>query len=306
MPSGRVPRNWVPRSVPEGVSVGGQAQAQVQRVSESGFAWPQEVPWSALGPEFVELYGHDDQGRLRAEHLEVMGQSGSGKSYTISTILQQRAARFDTAELAILTKQADDSLPLLGWPEIGAYDELKDYRQAIFWPRTGAVGEERERYMEERIYGLLSNLWQKDANIVLYFDEIAFIEDLSRRLKKMTRMYWREGRSHGISVIASKQRPVGINRDAHSESRWKIVFPPADMGDMPRFAEMLGRPREWQPVLESLDQTTHQFIIRNSYTKDSFISWMDEPLRPLPSQSEEAQRKRHGKGNAPYAATRVK
>ena len=100
-------------------------------------------------------------------------------------------------------------------------------------------------------------------------------------------MYWREGRSHGISLIAGAQRPVDMVRDQHSESRWKIVFPPADTGDMQRFAEMLGRVKDWQPVLESLDQPAHQFVIRNSYTKDAYISWIDEELRPLPSQQEQ-------------------
>lgn len=264
------------------------APARSRRVTpETGFTWPPEVPWSALGEDFTEAWGHDEKGNLRAEHLEVMGQSGSGKSYAISTILQQRAQRWNTAELAILTKQADDSVPLLGWPVIDDYKDLRNYRQAVFWPQTSAQGEAREKYHEEKIFDLLSRLWKPQANIVLYFDEIGYVEDLSKRLKKMVRMYWREGRSHGISVVASKQRPLGINRDAHSESRWKIVFPPADMGDMQRFAEMLGRHRDWQPVLESLDQTKHQFVLRNSFTKDAYISWIDMELRPLPSQQDQ-------------------
>jgi hypothetical protein len=263
---------------------------------DSGFTWPQMVPWSELGDDFIESYGHDDQGRLRAEHLEATGQSGSGKSYAVATILQQRAARWDTAELAVVTKAADDSIPLLGWPVIDDWRELKDYRQAVFWPQTSAQGEQREAFHEERLYGLLSKLWAPSANIVLYFDEVRYVESLSRRLRKQVRMYWREGRAHGISIMAGAQRPVEMVRDQHSESRWKIVFPPADAGDMQRFAEMLGRWRDWQPVLESLDQTAHQFILRNSFTKDSYITWVDRELRPVVSQSEESQRKT---GNRP-------
>ncbi len=276
--------------MPEGIAgPGGDVRQAVQqqtvRGGMPGFQPPPEVPWSMLGPDFIETWGHDDDGKLKAEHLEVVGQSGSGKSFAIASILQQRAARWDSAEIAVVTKQADDSIPLLGWPVAADVKEVRKYRQAVFWPQTGALGEDREKYMEPRIYDLLAALWVKDANTVIYFDEIGFIEDLSRRLKKMTRMYWREGRSHGISVIAAKQRPIGINRDAHSESRWKIVFPPADEGDMKRFAELLGRPADWEPVLRGLDQTQHQFVIRNSFTKDAFISWVDEPLRPLPSQA---------------------
>jgi hypothetical protein len=120
--------------------------------------------------------------------------------------------------------------------------------------------------------------------VVLAFDEIGYIEELSVRLKKQIRMYWREGRSHNISIVAMKQRPVGVQRDQHSESRWKIVFPPADQGDMKRFAEMLGRVGDWQPVLESVNQQNHEFVIRNSVTKDAYISWIDTELKPVESQ----------------------
>jgi len=276
------------------VQQGFVSAVETGRGSESGFQWPPEVPWSELGEDFIETYGHDDRGKLQAEHMEVTGQSGSGKSYAIATILQQRAARWDTAELGIVTKQTDDSLPKLGWPVVASYKELQQekYRQAIFWPQTTAQGEERERFHEAEIHGLLSSLWPKPgevANVVVYFDEIRYIESLSRRLKKQVRMYWREGRSHGISIIAGAQRPVEMVRDQHSESRWKIVFPPADTGDMQRFAEMLGRWKDWQPVLESLDQPRHQFVLRNSFTKEAYITWIDQILRPLPSQSAEGQ-----------------
>jgi len=273
------------------------------RVSESGFVWPPEIPWSELGPDFIEVYGHDENGDLQAESLEATGQTGSGKSFSIGTILQQRAARWNTAELAIVTKATDDSIPLLGWPVVTSYRELQEqkWRQAVFWPQTTLKGAEREAFHEQQIYDLLSALWPDPgqvANIVIYFDEVRYIESLSKRLKKLVRMYWREGRSHGISIIAGAQRPVEMVRDQHSESRWKIVFPPADQGDMQRFAELLGRWKDWQPVLESLDQTFHQFVLRNSFTKDAFITWMDEDLRPLPSQTPEGQKKARRQGNA--------
>jgi len=250
----------------------------------------ERVPWSRLGPAFTDEWGHDEAGRLRGEHLEITGQTGSGKSYAEATILQQRAARWDTAEIVVITKQSDDSIPLLGWPEIDNVKDLQKYRQVLYWPKTGAMGEARESYHEQKIYELLSRLWQPGANVVIAFDEIGYIEDLSYRLKKMIRMYWREGRSHGISLIAMKQRPVGVQRDQHSESRWKIVFPPADQGDMKRFAEMLGREAIWRPVLESLNQTKHEFVIRNSVTKDAYISWIDTDLHPLESQVHQKSR----------------
>lgn len=277
--------------MPEGVTVAGQAPA---RGGTPGFQWPDQVPWTELGDDFIEAWGHDENGRLRDEHMEVEGQSGSGKSYLVGTCLQMRAQRWGTGELAVITKSTDDSIPLLGWPEVASYGELRKrkYEQAVFWPKTSAQGEEREAFHEARIYGLLSALWPEPgqrADIVIYFDEIRYIEGLSRRLKKMIRMYWREGRSHGISIIAGAQRPLEMVRDMHSEARWRAVFCPSDEADMERFAQLLGRHQDWEPVLRSLDQEQHQFVLRNSFTGDSYISWIDRELRPVPSQQQQGQ-----------------
>jgi nucleoside-triphosphatase THEP1 len=253
------------------------------------FPEPERIPWSVLGPEFIEEWGHD-KGKMTGEHVEIAGQTGSGKSYLLATILQQRARRWNTAEIVVVTKQSDDSIPLLGWPVVNKYEDINRYRQCIFWPQTNLQGEAREKFHEEQIYNLLSSLWTPDANVVIAFDEVGYVESLSRRLQKEIVMYWREGRSHKISVIAMKQRPVGVTRDQHSETRWKFIFPPADQGDMKRFAEMLGRVGDWQPVLESVDQKKHEFVVRNSVTKDAYISWIDTPLTPVQSQQDQRGR----------------
>lgn len=260
---------------------------------ELAFTWPEAVPWSALGGEFTETWGHDEHGKMTGEHVEITGQSGSGKSYALATILQQRARRWGTAELIIVTKEQDDSVPLLGWPVVDKFTDLKQYRWAVYWPHTSKQGADREKYHEARIYDLLTRLWTKDANIVIAFDEIGYVEDLSRRLKKQIRMMWREARSHKISIVAMKQRPIGVVRDQHSESRWKIVFPPADFGDMDRFAELLGRPRDWAPVLSSLNQQRHEFVIRNNFLRTAYISWIDTPLRPVESQVHQPVKSTH-------------
>src|SRR5215472_5958741 len=149
------------------------------------------VPWSELGPEFIEAWGRREDGRPDWEHVEVTGQSGSGKSYTIATILQQRAARWNTAELVCLSKNTDDSIPLLGWPVVGDFEELRKYRQAIFWPQTPLIGDEREAYHEPKFYDLLSRLWPapgEKANCVLYLDEVRYLEKLQGPAARRARM----------------------------------------------------------------------------------------------------------------------
>ena len=55
------------------------------------FTWPERVPWSVLGPDFIQEWGFEHEPRKR-EHLEVIGPSGSGKTYWVETILQQHYA----------------------------------------------------------------------------------------------------------------------------------------------------------------------------------------------------------------------
>lgn len=248
------------------------------------FEWPDAVPWSEVGQDFIEAWGHH-KGKLMPEHIEITGQNGSGKSYAECTMLQQRAARWDSSEVVVVTKADDDSVPLLGWPIVDTWKDVQRYKQCIFWPRTGQTGEAREAYHEEKIYDLLARLWTPEANTVIAFDEVGYAEELSRRLRKMIRMYWREARANGITIIAMKQRPIGVAREQHSETKWKLVFPPADEGDMDRFAELLGTRRDWTPVLRSLDQENHEFVLRHTLTGEAVISWIDQELKPVPEQA---------------------
>jgi hypothetical protein len=277
---------------------GTTAAAPADAADVSGFQPPPEVPWSELGPEFVQAWGRTEEGKTEGQHVEITGQSGSGKSYAEAAVLHMRALARDTPTVIIATKLDDatvERLVKLGWPRVKTADEVRRHRQCVFWPDPQGDAEEREIALERAIYELLSLLWVSESNTVVVFDEIGTVEQLpgpkgrAKRLQKTIRQYWREGRALGISVVASKQRPVGVVRDQHSESRWKFVFPPADEGDMQRFAELLGQPRDWEPVLRSLDQEAHQFVIRNNVSKDAYISWIDfrlESLRPLPRTEE--------------------
>jgi hypothetical protein len=264
----------------------------------SGQMPPERVPWSVLGPEFTQAWGRTAEGKAEGQHMEITGQSGSGKSYAEAAILHMRALARDTPTVVIATKLDDATvsrLVKLDWPRVADPGEVRRHRQCVFWPDPKGDAEQRETALERAIYALLGMLWVKDSNTIVVFDEIGTVEQLPgprghrRRLQAMIRQYWREGRALGISVVASKQRPVGVVRDQHSESRYKIVFPPADHGDMQRFAELLGQPREWEPVLLGLDQEQHEFVLRNNVTKDAYISWVDFPLeslRPLPRSEE--------------------
>lgn len=241
----------------------------------------ERVPWSVLGPEFIAQWGQP-RGELMPEHLEVLGPTGSGKSFLLVDVLRERVRRRESACIFVATKAADSTVHKLGWPIVDTWRGVTQHDQVVFWPRTKAIGTKRKAYQAERIEDLLGNLWQPDANTVVIFDEFSYIENLTAELKANLLMYLREGRSHGLTNIAGKQRVQGAQRDMHSETDWKIAFKMNDRDDNERLAQLFGSKRDYVPVIESLDREKHEFLIQHKLTGTQYISWVDRPLAPAP------------------------
>jgi len=192
--------------------------------------------------------------------------------------MQQRVAAWGDAATIICTKPAHSTVLKLGWPITDSLRGIRDHDQAVFWPQTSLKGLEREAYHERKLYELLSALWVKDANRLVAFDEIAYAENLSARMKSIVKQYWREARSQKITVIAMKQRAQGAQRDMHSESVVTVAFRLEDLQDRERAAELFGSRRDFLPVLESLSRERHDFIMK--WRGEVVRSWVDVPLRP--------------------------
>jgi hypothetical protein len=211
------------------------------------------VPWSLLGPEFIREWGVP-RGEIMPEHLEILGPTGSGKSFFLVDTLRERARRRESSVIYIATKAADRTIDQLGWPVATTWAEVRRHDQVVFWPRTSRRGSARKAFQNEKIADLLGHLWTKDANTIVTFDEFSYVEKLSGDMRDDLEMYLREGRSHGITVVAGKQRVQGVNRDMHSETDWKIAFKMNDADDNERLAELFGDRRLFVPVIEGLDR----------------------------------------------------
>lgn len=240
---------------------------------------PPRAPWSAVGESFTAAWGYAD-GSFDPEHLEILGPSGSGKTYFEATVLQERVQRRGSAVVFIATKPADKTILKLGWPIVDTWKGVTKNRQVIFWPRTELLGEAWVAYMAAKIEDLLARLWRAKAKVILVFDEIATSEELSTRLKLIIKRYWREARSVGITIVAMKQRPQGIQRDMHSEAAWIAAFKPKDEDDAMRVAQVMGSKRRWLPVLMGLDRHRREFVLLHSRSGDAVITWIDVPLKP--------------------------
>ena len=256
--------------------------------SDPNFRPPERVPWSELGPSFIAEWGRDEKGHPDPEHVEIVGPTGSGKTYLMCTMLQERVAARNSGAVLICTKPADKTIGLLGWPVVDSLTAARDrkLRAFVFWPKTSRMGTARKQYQEQKITGLLHELWRPDANMIVAFDEVGYVESLSGESRALVQQYWREGRSLGITVCAMKQRPQGALRDMHSETYWTVAFKPKDRADAERFAELFGAKRDWLPVIDSLSKAKRDFIIAHTRSEESFISWVDVPLKPRKTERE--------------------
>jgi KaiC/GvpD/RAD55 family RecA-like ATPase len=242
------------------------------------------APWSVIREDFIRQWGYPD-GKFDPEHLEILGPSGSGKTYAEATFLQERVARRGSAVIFVATKPVDATISALGWPVVSDFKALMRHfergeKQVIFWPRTDQLGKAWTAYMAAKIEDLLSRLWQKKMPVILVFDEIATSEALSVDVREIIKRFWREARSVGITIIAMKQRPQGIQRDMHSETAWIAAFKPKDEEDAIRVAQIMGSKRMWMPILMNLNRDAHEFVLLHVPTGDAVVTWIDIPLKP--------------------------
>lgn len=253
---------------------------------EDSIAIPR-VPWSQLAQEFAETWGRADPRNPQPEHVEVIGQNGSGKTLWTCKAVQERMIVRHTPCVLLQSKPADDTIMRLGWPVItnGDVRRVRKERWCIYWPQTNATGRARKAYQADKFRDLLDSLWRPNSNIIVVFDDVGYIQGLvttdNEPLNPIIEMYLREGRSSGITDVLVKQRPQGARREMHSETPWTVAFAPKDEDDLDRWAQLMGNRKMWRPIFASLDNSKHEFVIRNSNTGMAVISWVDTPLKPV-------------------------
>ena len=247
----------------------------------------ERVPWSRLAQEFAETWGRADPNDPQPEHMEIIGINGSGKTLFACKAVQERMVVRHTPCVILQSKPADDTVMRLGWPVItnGDVRKVQQERWSIFWPQTNATGRARKVYQADQFRNLLNSLWHPQSNIIVLYDDFGYIQELvssdGEPLAPIVQMFLREGRSAGITNVLVKQRPQGSRREMHSETQWTVAFAPKDEDDEERFAQLFGNKKQFIPVFKSMDADKHEFLIKHFRTQNTYISWIDTPLRPL-------------------------
>lgn len=250
------------------------------RLTAAGRPYPQRVPWALLGPDFLEAWGRPD-GQFQPEHVEILGQTGCGKSYLEKEILTERARMRGSAVVILLTKPADKTILAMDWPVVTSWPPSQwnsKHRQVVYHAGSSGLSKAAIERQAEKVEDLLDKLWHPDANVILAVDEIAYVEqELGLRTHMTT--YYREGRTLGLTIVASTQRPAGVSRVVHSESAWTVAFAFKDEDDAERVAQILGDKKHYREVLMDLDSEKREFILVHNRSREAYISHIPGPKK---------------------------
>lgn len=187
---------------------------------------PPFVPWGRFLAETNFRQG---------EHITVVGSTGSGK-----TTLALRLLPYRKFTCVLATKNADESLyPKLesdGYvmtddPELDAEtDPLVIFRPKLEAPTAEAQEEQREKFQQVLI-GIFN-----EGGWAVYGDEIRYLSD-NLKLKRELELLWLQGRSLGITMVVSTQRPVSIPVVAFESASHLFLFRTTDQANIDRAAE---------------------------------------------------------------------
>lgn len=229
----------------------------------------EKVKWRELEPEFLNSWGRPN-GKPGVEHISIVGPTGSGKSNFQTYVLRKRCEMRGSYAMVIATKPADSTLRKMHWPIVRRYPpEYGKHERFILWPETSRNEFESKVLQHKTIRTALTDIWQPDSNTIVAFDEIAYVEQ-ELKLKTLIERYWREGRSLGITVVATTQRPRNVSRYMWSEPTWLVAFRPDDEDEARRVAEIIGGRRSFTDPLLSLHE--YEFIITKRRSRTAYIS----------------------------------
>lgn len=152
------------------------------------------------------------------QHLAVIGQNGTGKTYAAAWHLSGRP--FDRKPYVIVDTKRDE---LLG--KIADMEGVKHITLADTPSKPGLYIVQPLPDQIEGLHNFLMRIWAR-GNCGLYFDEGYMVASVPAVDTILT-----TGRSKRIPVIMLSQRPVWLSRFVFSESKFYQVFFLADERD---------------------------------------------------------------------------
>lgn len=210
-------------------------------------------------------------------HSAILGTTGSGKSTFGAWLLS--LAPFHTKPAFIIDFKREDIFAKSGRiKEIGLHERLPNHSGVyILRPRPDQAAFEVETWLEK--------LWHH-GNSWLYIDEGYLMPD-----RAWLRNVLAQGRSLGLTIVTTSQRPVDIPRSVFTEASYLTVFRLNDKKDWQRVSEFTppGMAEKrlpdfhsfwYSPALHRADDPMPYVVMSPVPGGDEIVERIDSRLRP--------------------------
>lgn len=198
----------------------------------------EHVPWA----EF-----HDRRFVWRqGEHVSLIGKTGGGKSTLARAILDHRAY-----VVAMASKPHDPTLDgfrrdgfvlTRSWPpkrprrpKLRADGSLAEHR-ALLWPSMREMGDVHK---QRAVFDVALRRIFETGRWCVYADELRYLAG-TLGLKSHFELLWLQGRSLGVSLVASTQRPSWVPREMYSQATHLFLWRNGDEADLRRLSDIGG------------------------------------------------------------------
>lgn len=228
---------------------------------------PEFVPWRyELRPAFLETWKATGDG---AEHLSVIGTTGSGKTtLALSIGMGKLAEDEETRMIILMNKKRDTTMTELinqgtvghirKWDDLAYKHRVK--RIICLWPDY-PENLQKAREVAKPVFSDALNGLMHEGDWIIYIDEASYmIEQLG--LRTTFDEFWNSGRSNGLALIAGGQRPVWISKSQTSQHSWFITFYIKALEDRRSVGEAVGDRRGVPEAIRRLDK--HEFFLIHS------------------------------------------
>jgi len=231
------------------------------------------VPWR----KFLEMMEFKP-----GQHSLIIARSGSGK-----TVLVQALAMTRPWSVVVVTKPADSSTEWLRdtqgfkvartWADTEAgFFRNRRHGHWILWP--SATSFDSKDHQRAVLHDAFVSVWE-ERNWSLALDEAQLIHQHLSLGPDLAQMFL-QGRSLGISLIASSQRPFNLGREAATQAVHFFFLRSTDTADLDRLQEIVGRTNAEMvyEIVPKLDK--HEFLYLNVETGVTLRSRVPADLAP--------------------------